>query len=159
MTPSQHKLLASTREAMPAILEGNDRPPVGTRGERYSRYEWDRPPLEDPPENLEFYATAETLLAEGFMCEAILSTICKVAELTSKELRGRQRARHIVRARQVACFLMSRLSTRSLMEIGRFINRDHTTVMHAIQTVRKKLDEGDELTCTIHRNVKRELGV
>ena len=159
MTPSQQELLASTREAMPAILEDNDRPTSSVRGRKYTNFEWDRPPLENPPKNLIFHATAEKLWAEGFACEAILSTICKVTGLTVEMLRGRQRARHIVRTRQVACFLMSRLSTRSLMEIGRFMNRDHTTVMHANQTVREKIDAGDELTCTIYRDAKRELGV
>ncbi len=159
MTPTQQELLASAREAMPAILEGRDQPTACVRGKRYSRYEWDRPPLQDPPEILEFYATAEKLWAEGFVCEAILSTICKVTDLTVVELRSHRRARYLVRSRQVACFLMSRLSTRSLPWIGRFMNRDHTTVMHANRTVREKLDAGDELTCTIHRDAKRELGV
>ncbi len=159
MTPSQRELLASAREAMPAILEGTDRPTASVRGIKYSRYEWDRPPPEDPPKILEFYATAEKLMAEGFVCEAILSTICQVTDLTVEMLRSRQRIRYVARTRQVACFLMSRLSTRSTVEIGRFMNRDHTTVMHANRTVREKLDAGDELTCTIYRNVKRELGV
>ncbi len=159
MTPSQHELLASVREAMSAILKGNDRPTANTRGKKYSRYEWDRPPLQDPPEGPPDDATAEELMADGFVCEAVLMTICKVTGLSDGELRSRQRARRLARPRQVACFLMSRVSSRSLMEIGRFMNRDHTTVMHANRTVREKLDAGDELTCTIYRDAKRELGV
>lgn len=159
MTPTQHELLASVREAIPAILEGRDKPTTRIRGKKYTLYEWDRPPSESQPKTPDKFATAEELMADGFICEAILMTICKVTGLSSEELRSQHRARHLARPRQVACFLMSRLSNRSLMEIGRFMHRDHTTVMHGNRTVREKLDAEDELTCTIYRDAKRELGV
>ncbi len=47
-----------------------------------------------------------------------------------------RRARAVARPRQVAMFLAKQLTSRSLPEIGRkFGNRDHTTVMHAVQRV------------------------
>lgn len=55
----------------------------------------------------------------------------KVADLESPN-----RSRSIVRPRQIAMFLARQLTPRSYPEIGRrFGNRDHTTVMHAVETI------------------------
>lgn len=52
------------------------------------------------------------------------------------DLVSAKRARQIVRPRQVAMFLAKQLTTLSLPSIGRaFGGRDHTTVIHAIQTI------------------------
>ena len=56
----------------------------------------------------------------------------KVSDLLSK-----QKSRDIARPRQVAMTLAKELTTHSLPEIGNFFGgRDHTTVMHAVKTVR-----------------------
>jgi chromosomal replication initiator protein len=63
----------------------------------------------------------------------------KVAEhwnLRLTDMSSARRARAVARPRQVAMFLAKQLTSRSLPEIGRkFGNRDHTTVMHAVQRV------------------------
>jgi chromosomal replication initiator protein len=52
------------------------------------------------------------------------------------DMSSARRARAVARPRQVAMYLAKRLTSRSLPEIGRkFGNRDHTTVMHAVQRV------------------------
>lgn len=58
------------------------------------------------------------------------------------EMTSARRARKVVRPRQVAMYLSSRLTTRSLPDIGRrFGGRDHTTVMHAIRRVEQLIGE------------------
>ena len=63
----------------------------------------------------------------------------KVAEHWSirlTDMTSARRARAVARPRQVAMYLSKHLTSRSLPEIGRkFGNRDHTTVMHAVQRV------------------------
>lgn len=63
----------------------------------------------------------------------------KVAEhynIRLTDMSSARRARAVARPRQVAMFLAKQLTTRSLPDIGRrFGNRDHTTVMHAINRV------------------------
>jgi chromosomal replication initiator protein len=63
----------------------------------------------------------------------------KVAEhygLKVQDLESPNRSRSIVRPRQIAMFLARLLTPRSYPEIGRrFGNRDHTTVMHAVETI------------------------
>ena len=57
----------------------------------------------------------------------------KVADLESPN-----RSRSIVRPRQIAMHLARQLTPRSYPEIGRrFGNRDHTTVMHAVETIQR----------------------
>jgi chromosomal replication initiator protein len=52
------------------------------------------------------------------------------------DMSSARRARAVARPRQVAMYLAKQLTSRSLPEIGRkFGNRDHTTVMHAVQRV------------------------
>ena len=62
----------------------------------------------------------------------------KVAEyfnISVKELQSSRRARTVARPRQIAMYLAKQLTSRSLPEIGRKFDRDHTTVMHAVRKV------------------------
>ncbi len=58
------------------------------------------------------------------------------------DLISARRSRVIARPRQVAMFLSKLLTTKSLPEIGRrFGGRDHTTVIHAVKKIKKKLKQ------------------
>jgi chromosomal replication initiator protein len=58
-------------------------------------------------------------------------------QLKIADLESPNRARSIVRPRQIAMHLCRTLTRRSFPEIGkRFGNRDHTTVMHAVHTIK-----------------------
>ncbi len=57
-----------------------------------------------------------------------------------------RRSRPLARPRQIAMYFAKKLTTRSLPEIGRkFANRDHTTVIHAVKTIEKLLQNNDEI--------------
>jgi hypothetical protein len=57
-----------------------------------------------------------------------------------------QRRQSISHPRQIAMFLSSELTPKSLPEIGRrFGGRDHTTVMHAIKAVKARMATDDEI--------------
>jgi chromosomal replication initiator protein len=63
---------------------------------------------------------------------SISAAVAKYFALTSRELRGPSRRRHVVRARGVAMLLAWKLTGKSLGAVGRFFGkRDHTTVLHA----------------------------
>lgn len=58
--------------------------------------------------------------------------------LKTADLESPNRSRSIVRPRQIAMYLARLLTPRSYPEIGRrFGNRDHTTVMHAVDTIQR----------------------
>uniref|UniRef100_UPI0035714DAC chromosomal replication initiator protein DnaA n=1 Tax=Neokomagataea thailandica TaxID=661190 RepID=UPI0035714DAC len=69
----------------------------------------------------------------------------KVAEhwnIRLTDMSSARRARAVARPRQVAMFLAKQLTSRSLPEIGRkFGNRDHTTVMHAVNRVAELMEQ------------------
>ena len=72
--------------------------------------------------------------------EDIIAEICKVYRIDQKIIRGQQRDRDAVRSRQVAMYLIRRLCNYSYKDIGKeFGNRDHTTVMHSIEQVERKI--------------------
>ncbi|MFN8109025.1 MAG: chromosomal replication initiator protein DnaA [Thermoleophilia bacterium] len=80
--------------------------------------------------------------------EAIQREVAHHYKVSVEELQGHKRTRHIVTPRQVAMYLCRELTDGSLPTIGRaFGNRDHTTVMYAVQKVGKQMaDEGEVYT-------------
>jgi hypothetical protein len=58
------------------------------------------------------------------------------------QLRSKLRERTLVEARQIFCTLMYKHTEQGLANIGSLVNRDHTTVIHSIKTV-KNLTEID----------------
>lgn len=86
----------------------------------------------------------------------IQATVAAYYSLPPGSMTSQRRARDIARPRQVAMYLASELTTKSLPELGRrFGNRDHTTVMYAIKAVERRVDEDPELAedVTILRRV------
>lgn len=72
----------------------------------------------------------------------------KVAEhfnISVKELQSSRRARTVARPRQIAMYLAKQLTSRSLPEIGRKFDRDHTTVMHAVRKIEELIIEDTAL--------------
>ena len=72
--------------------------------------------------------------------EAILEYISKFYSLDEAIIRGQQRIRDAVQARQIAMYLIRSMTNLSLDDIGKqFDNRDHSTVLYSIQQVEKKM--------------------
>ena len=72
--------------------------------------------------------------------EAILEYISRYYALEEAVIRGQQRIRDAVAARQIAMYLIRSMTNLSLDEIGKvFDNRDHSTVLYSIQQVEKKM--------------------
>ncbi|WP_249102974.1 chromosomal replication initiator protein DnaA [Parasaccharibacter sp. TMW2.1882] len=69
----------------------------------------------------------------------------KVAEhfnIRLTDMSSARRARAVARPRQIAMYLAKQLTSRSLPEIGRkFGNRDHTTVMHAVNRISELMEQ------------------
>jgi chromosomal replication initiator protein len=62
----------------------------------------------------------------------------KVAEhfnIRQRDMDSARRSRAVARPRQIAMYLCKQLTSRSLPEIGRKFERDHTTVIHAVRKV------------------------
>ena len=82
--------------------------------------------------------------------EAILEYISKYYSLDESVIRGQQRVRDAVSARQIAMYLIRRMTSLSLSETGgEFSNRDHTTVLHSIEQVEKKMKKDPSFAETV----------
>jgi hypothetical protein len=78
-------------------------------------------------------------------------------ELHREEMISERRSVHIALARQVGIYLCKVvLANKSLPEIGRRFNRDHTTVLHAVQKIERCARQDDLLGCAI-RHLEAQL--
>ena len=73
----------------------------------------------------------------------IISQVCKFYSLDEAVLRGTQKNKGTAEARQVAMYLIRKLTNLSLPDIGKEFARDHTTVLYAIRKVEVALKNGD----------------
>jgi chromosomal replication initiator protein len=71
----------------------------------------------------------------------IIEMICRHFQLSKNEICSKSRKRCIARPRQIAMYFARRYTESSLEAIGREFNRDHATVLHSINLVKKQLDE------------------
>ncbi len=78
--------------------------------------------------------------------ESLQETVASYFNLSSDLLRARTRKKEIVVPRQIAMYLCKHLTDSSLKTIGlHFGGRDHTTVIHAQQTIEEKLQKNPQL--------------
>lgn len=71
--------------------------------------------------------------------------ICNVCGVYWWEITGKSRKKNIVVARQMYCVYARTFLKKSLVNIGYDIEKDHTTVIHSLQTVQNMLDTDDQL--------------
>ena len=72
----------------------------------------------------------------------ILSDVCYRHAITLSALKGKERFQPLVRARHEAMWLLHHaLPNCSLTQIGRWMERDHTTVIHGIRKHQSLLDQ------------------
>lgn len=69
----------------------------------------------------------------------IVDLVCKHFKVSREELASRARTRRITFPRQVAMYLCRRFTDESLEAIGKTFNRDHATVVYALNSVNKKI--------------------
>ena len=72
--------------------------------------------------------------------KTIISYICSYCGVDEATLRGQSRGREVVAARQIAIYLIRRMSGMSLNDIGKeFGDRDHSTILHSLEKVEKQM--------------------
>ncbi|HLZ32185.1 MAG TPA: chromosomal replication initiator protein DnaA [Chloroflexota bacterium] len=66
---------------------------------------------------------------------AILTAVARYFGINSDDLKGKARHKQIVGPRQVAMYLLREDGHLSTPEVGRLLNRDHTTVLHGMKQI------------------------
>ncbi len=91
--------------------------------------------------------------------ENIQRETCRYFDIGFDELIGHKRTRRLVTPRQVAMYLSRELTDGSLPNIGKaFGNRDHTTVMYAVQKVAQQMSDEGEVYSAVHTLTTRLTG-
>lgn len=76
---------------------------------------------------------------------SIQQKVCKYYQISLADLKGKKRVRQIVLPRQIAMYLSRELTSTSLPKIGKeFGGKDHTTVIHAHEKIKKALNEEND---------------
>ena len=73
----------------------------------------------------------------------IITQVCKFYSVEESTIRGTLKSKGVTEARQVACYLIRKMTNLSLPDIGKEFNRDHTTILYAIRKVEMALKKGD----------------
>ena len=74
----------------------------------------------------------------------IITQVCKFYSIEEDVLRGTKKNKGITEARQVATYLIRKLTNLSLPDIGKEFSRDHSTILYGIRKVESALKDGDQ---------------
>ncbi len=91
-----------------------------------------------------------TQVKTNISIETITKEVCSFFKLEENKVREKNRKKEIVLARQIAMYLSKKLTTSSLKTIGlHFGGRDHSTVIHAFNTIEQLISNDAALKETI----------
>ena len=68
----------------------------------------------------------------------VVDAICYMNDIELHELMSNRREKRIVDARFIYYWIATKCCDKSYSEIGRFINKDHSTVMHGFKKTKHK---------------------
>jgi chromosomal replication initiator protein len=89
--------------------------------------------------------------------EEIQRIVCEYLNIDEDRVRGKTRKREVVRARQIAMYFCKQLTQNSLKTIGlHFGGRDHSTVIHANNTVEDQMETDEQFENTV-KEIGRKL--
>ena len=90
-------------------------------------------------------------------CESVKKAVCKKYNIRITDIESKKRNREFSYPRQIAMYLCRELTDLSLPKIGEsFGGRDHTTVLHACEKIKKEIKIDPSLSEDI-RNLKEEI--
>lgn len=82
---------------------------------------------------------------EKISIENILKSVATVFQVRVSDLKSQNRTKDVALPRQVAMFLAKELINESLVMIGEFFGRTHSTVLHACKSIEKEVCENETL--------------
>jgi len=89
---------------------------------------------------------------------SIINIVAENFEITPNQIIGKSREKHITQARHLAMYLIRNILHTSLESIGMiFSNRNHTTVMHGVEKIKKSIQNNLSLVKIVNK-IKRDLG-
>ena len=80
-------------------------------------------------------------------CQNLLSVISFVSGQPEEEILGSSRSRSLVLCRHVYYHIAREKMGLKLCQIGKFFDRDHTTIIHGLRKIKDMVSIEDEITC------------
>jgi chromosomal replication initiation ATPase DnaA len=77
--------------------------------------------------------------------DLILETCALVCDTTVEKIKGKERYRKTVVARQIFCYIARKYFSYGFVEIAKWINKDHSTIIHSTNLVDKMLSLNDPI--------------
>lgn len=77
----------------------------------------------------------DVLRPEVGRAQMIVSLVAAHFDVTDSEMRSSARNRRVLVPRQIAIALIRRHTTLTYAEIGAYFNRDHSTIVHSVQSI------------------------
>ena len=97
-------------------------------------------------------------VTKGVSISNVLDTTCSVLGITKEQVRSSDRLAKIVYARHIFCYLAYNTTfNKTLKEIGKFINRDHASVIHGKLKIQTQLDLYEDVKAHVDK-IKSILG-
>jgi chromosomal replication initiation ATPase DnaA len=87
----------------------------------------------------------------------LLGICAEVMDTTPEKIIGKERFRKTVVARQIYCYISRRFLNYNLGEIGKSINKDHTTVIHSTRFVTNMLEMDDPIISIPYGKIMEKL--
>ncbi len=88
--------------------------------------------------------------------EQVQQMVANNYNVAIEDLKGKKRSAHITIPRQIAMYICRNYLNESLPKIGsEFGGKDHTTVMHAVDKIKKELEKDDNLGMEINKILKQ----
>ncbi|MBQ5777598.1 MAG: chromosomal replication initiator protein DnaA [Oscillospiraceae bacterium] len=73
--------------------------------------------------------------------EFIIKAVAKYFEITYEDIVGKDRSQKMVEPRKIAMYMVRDMTHLSFPKMGEVFNKDHTTVMHSIDTLEERLKD------------------
>lgn len=115
---------------------------------------------DDPDDRLEKQDVGfESAPKQATTFHELLEGVSRYYSVSVPDMLGGSRVREILMPRQVAMYLGKKFLRMSFVRLGEsFSNRDHSTVMHSVGKIERKLEEDPQLMREI-RTIEREVGL
>lgn len=87
--------------------------------------------------------------------EKIVSCIAEYFGISKEDIRSEKRHKEIAYPRHICVFLLRNHTNLSLIDIGKVINRDHTTVMSSFEKIKKEMENNKELERSVTEIIRK----
>lgn len=107
---------------------------------------------------LQVVHSIEELDGDFIPMSRIVGVVSRYYDVSVQLIRSDIRQAWVVRPRQVIAYLCRQLAAFSYPQIGRALNKDHTSALSAVQRVQKLLADGDAQLAREIESIRSQLG-